>query len=388
MKIVLLSIILSALTFPARGEDLEKQFLDSLAAQQNILIQLIDQDPKVRANAIQEMSRSSYRGHITNYLDYYSSLHNYDLFRNTLNRKQIKILEKQTRTEYLKLLKELFGERELSGEIFFRFLLAPDEFFIEQVKTETKISTALNWDLLFKVLQNSLPSGFPYTTRLRIDPTLPGGRYDETKNEIVFGNQSPNISTLLGFIHEFGHSVFLVPNADANALRILAANESYAEIWANELLHMTLPLQIFDPATKVQTIEKYMRFRNLLSLRFHLFVLDMDRHLHQKNTNVNRYLKLSAKFSVSYLSVKDFPPALPIMPQMRIPGYLQSYLAIPFLKDFYKKNISQTELIKSLIELGPIVLDNSSEEKFENTLKQAIDECLNSTSETYHTDKK
>lgn len=354
--------------------------MESLGREQETVVHLIDEDPTIRASAIERMRSPAYREHTLNYLAYYRSLQNYDLFSGILSRQQIREIEARTRTEYLKLLSELFGHTRIDGQLFFRLLMDPEKFFSKEIRNKIMISSGLDWPILFTELRDSLPQDLSYKTQLRIDPKRPGGHYDEVEDEIVFGAYSPNISTVLGFIHEFGHSIFLVPSDETNVLRVLAANESYAELWAEKLLRFSFVQEIFDPKTEIKAIEKYMRLRDLLSLRFHLFVLDMDREIHRKPfIDVKEYNSLSEKLSRRYLAARRFPPVLPVMPQMRIPGYLQSYLAIPFLKAIHRSKIQESRLVKSLIDLGPIILDSASQSSFHGTLRGAVQGCLDGT---------
>lgn len=137
----MLYLIWGPAAYAVSDDSLRLRFLSSLETEKEIVVHLIDKDPRTRALAINQIALSPYREHVSNYLAYYGSLNNYDLFQGILDQRQVRELEKLTRTEYQRLLRELFGRNEIDGPLFFRFFMEPQEFFRKDVNSKIQIAS-------------------------------------------------------------------------------------------------------------------------------------------------------------------------------------------------------------------------------------------------------
>jgi hypothetical protein len=352
-------------------DELQSQYMASLRGYSKDILLFASSDSKDNQEAANDLKQVHYAIHLTKYLDFYAALDlKQDIFQGILNDEALLKIEKKTRGRYLELLEKVFGRQTIDGANFFRFYLNPTVFFTKTYKAALSIPSDVTWDVLFEKLKSSLPPDQNYTATLQINPGRAGGNFDSTSNTIVFGDYKPNIATVIGFVHEFGHSVYLIrPNNES--LYTLGTNEAYAEIWANHILQMPIAEYVFPNKSDWPKVTEYLEFRNLLTFRFNLLALVLERKISRKNYSPKQYILTQQRMAQRFLGAVDFPPVIPILPQMRTPGYLEAYAAIPFLGKYYDRLVNSSDLVRSLVLLGPEITGDTSDDFLRKVLGKA-----------------
>jgi hypothetical protein len=231
--------------------------------------------------------------------------------------------------------------------------------------------------LYFQSLKRKLPANIDYHTKITFDPSRPGGTYNQKSDTLIFGTSEVNISQIIGFTHEFGHSVFYAlgaPNEDNlnECIRpvYLGLNEAYAELWGHQLC--SLKLEPINCASGEGDLKGFLEYRNLITLRFHLMIAHLERNLrsHAEMTS-EEYIKMAQDMGRTYLSVESFPPLIPVLPQSLTPGYLQSYALMFIATPAFEKEMSD-DRVESLINIGKEIVGDGSESHFVNLYQKLI----------------
>ncbi len=363
-------------TLKQSAEDLKSDFLRSLEAQKQRLLEFISEDHAVRLQAAEYLQTGdAYQIHLAKYLHYTASLGNdFDIFNGILEDTTIESLEESTRSAFTNSMQQVFSSAKISGENFFHFYMRPESYFSPTVSNELTLTPSTTFSSVFDHLKMILPQDFNYQTKLVIDPTTPGGSYDEESNTIVFGSHPPNISTVMGFIHEFGHSVFRFAAKDDLLLPYVSGlNEGYAELWANEIRNFNFSRDLFIGEDFRQNLDNYITFRRLIGFRYHLMALLLERQVRTGViSSVEDYKTAQRMLAKRYLQVDNFPPIVPILPQVRIAGYLPSYLLIEFSRASFEQHIDQTRMVETLLQIGQEIRGDLSPQHFRQLVTKLV----------------
>jgi len=292
----------------------------------------------VRATASAATQSDRYIKHVGIYLNYYRGLDGQtSRFLRGIPKEEFDRLEEQTRDEYRTLHEALFGPQLVDGPSILRFVNYPNEYFTNEVAGRLEVRGDLTFEAFFESLKLLLPPTSGYRTKFVVDPSIPGGFFDQREDAIKFGEHTPNVSTVMGLGHEFGHSVYELGRenreiSDANVLHDMAMNEGYADLWAYKIMMMGLLGSIFVHDDHRDALAVYIRFHDLMRLRFGLYRHEME-ELALSGTSTDDYFERQAEAGKRYLLIDDMPPIIPILPQSRLPGYNQANLWARFVVD-------------------------------------------------------
>lgn len=358
-------ILLVALPLRADPRD---TFLQTLGENRRLLQDLSSESAMQRRQAATFMEESdAYSTHIDNYLAYVNSLgDSHDVFKTLLPRRAIKCLGHSNQKLYLQVMQKLFGRGLISGDDFLYFYTRPDLFFNPVAAKKLIIRKDLTFYKLFHLMQSLLPANFPYKTTLKIEPGVVGGNYDPQTDTIIFGDYSPNISTVMGFIHEFGHSIFRFDTNDETLGRYVGGfNEAYAELWAIQVDRFPFLSEIFE-INDPDVLKAYLDFRGLLGQQFYLMALELERLAAKKPMGAESYQLAQKIAGQNFLRVDRLPALLPISADQ--PGDLPLYLIIPFVGAHYKSHVRNNHLVEDLLAIGAQIKGDGTLDHFTSQL--------------------
>ena len=370
---------------PTNIDNIKDKYIASYKKNIDLVINFTSDEDSDRKDTAKEMLESaSYVKHISNYLEYYRSLNGeFDIFKNEISNEDILNLEKATRGKYSTLLKKLFGLSKIKGENTIHLFLNPTSHMGKSARLKLTPKKGTTFKDIFKKLKKALPADLPYKVTLILDPDIPGGMYrDTTKSLHMSANIGVNISSIMGLVHEFGHSVFATQKNSSFKtenpkveLIIKGFNEGYAETWSNNLSNLTFTKNIF-PNSNQNLINDYKEFRSLYGLRFHLLALLMDREiLEHPDKDASWYIETYKEKAREFIFAQNMPPLIPIMPQSQTPGYLPSYLLINIGSSTHLDN--SNNLIKSLLDYAKELHKNDTDSKWSSLLHRATKKFLN-----------
>ena len=237
----------------------------------------------------------------------------------------------------------------------------PDKYYSQGMKSSLHIDREdkFLFQKLFELLEKSVPSNLNYSTRFTFDPHIPGGAFNPEKNEILFGSHlKVNLRNLLGLLHEFGHSVYALAEENKGNLsaRInyydLALNEAYAELWANKIESISEEIR-FPLVINWTRVRKQLKFGLLFNLRYHLMYLKFERDLEKRKImSFSDCRKAHRELGKKFLYVENFPVLFPLMPQIALPGYMPTYLAVNFVAEGLLPKISQKHFFSDCFQIA------------------------------------
>ncbi|MGE0174158.1 MAG: M28 family peptidase [Oligoflexales bacterium] len=360
---------------PQRVQSSQSEFEASLANLEPKLQMFAGENESNRKEVAAYLLESDeYGEHLQKYLTYYRSIdRSFDIFEEDVNDEVIDKIEKSTAAEFFRLQNELFGPGISQPYNLLHAFLFPDSYFRPEVKEAFEIAPEYGIDALFEDLKAMLPPELPYNTRLEIVPGKAGGSYSWDEDKIVFGDYPPNISNVLGFIHEFGHSVFRMDSDNAeHPLYVHGFNEAYGEVWANNVFKYPFMNKLFKNPARRLDVEKYIQYRSLWGIRFHLVALQLERLVVKTQLTPQEYAAQNKILAEKYLGIKEAVPFLAMLPQVVLPGYLPSYLLINFVGKEYSVVVDEKDPVAGLLKISTELKGDLSEAHFQALLKRLI----------------
>lgn len=332
-------------------------FLQSHGAQAPHLLALMNANPAVRAEAMQGFASPGYADHVGHYLNFHRAHGGFPFFAEALTSEEIDAIESRTRDEYVSHTRAVFGVSSFGGESLFHRMMDPGHYMTPELRDALAPREGLKFFDMFFELMGHLPRDLDYDVAFVMNDTIPGGFYDPAHKAIAMGIRAPNVRTIMGLGHEFGHSVYhaaigIVDENSERALSDLAANEAYAEVWARAVHEHGLIKDVFAASDNAEGLNLYLRYMDLMLLRYELYATVMERAAFDAATTSASYLERSRREGARFMDIGDFPPVAPVIARSAVPCYDQAGLWAIFLKHAFLNHPSASDPVGDLIRLA------------------------------------